>query len=198
MEKDRRCAWCRKDALLGEYHDREWGVPVHDDRLLFEHLSLEVLQCGLNWLLMLKKREIFRICLAGFRPEALADFAEADIEAALSTPGMIRSRRKIEAVVHNARAFLAIQREHGSFAAWLWNFTEGGMLIYTEHEHGIPPRNELSDRVGASLRERGFRFLGSVTVYSFLQACGLVNDHERSCPRFKEVMGLASRHVFIG
>ncbi len=197
MEQDTRCVWCRGNALLLKYHDREWGVPVHDDRLLFEHLSLEVLQCGLSWLLMLKKREIFRRCLADFRSEDLAAFTEKDVERALATQGMIRSRRKIEAVVNNARAFLALQREHGSFDAWLWNFTQGAMLIYAEHEHGIPPRNELSDAVSKELRSRGFRFLGSVTVYAFLQACGLINDHERSCPRFGEVARLAFRTVVL-
>lgn len=197
MENDKRCAWCRGNALLAAYHDREWGAPVHDDRLLFEHLSLEVLQCGLSWLLMLKKREIFHRCLADFRPESLAAFTEKDVEAALATPGMIRSRRKIEAVVNNACAFLALQREQGSFSAWIWGFTNGAMRIYSKHEHGIPPRNELSDAVSAELRARGFRFLGSVTVYAFLQACGLVNDHERSCPRFREVSALAPRVVFV-
>ena len=195
--EDMRCAWSRGNALLQEYHDREWGVPVHDDRLLFEHLTLEVMQCGLNWLLMLKKREIFRQCLAGFRPELLASFSEADIETALATPGMIRSRRKVEAVVNNARAFLGIQKEYGSFASWVWRFTDGRMLVYASHDLAIPASSPLSDAMSKEFRTRGFRFLGSVTVYSFLQACGLINDHERQCPRYKEVMHLSVLPSFL-
>lgn len=186
--EDARCAWCRNDVLMQEYHDREWGVPVHDDRLLFEHLMLEVMQCGLNWALMLKKREIFRRSLAGFDYVRLAAFTDDDIDAALAEPGMIRSRRKVEAVVANARAFIDIQKEFGAVHTWLWGFTGGRMLIYDSHEQALPASNLLSDRISAELKKRGFRFLGSITVYSMLQACGIVNDHERSCPRFHEVM----------
>lgn len=182
------CAWSRSDDLLRRYHDTEWGVPVHDDRVLFEHLALEVMQCGLNWLLMLKKREIFRRCLAGFDPEKLARFTEKDMEAALTEPGMIRSRRKVEALVADARAFLAMQQEFGSFHSWLWSFTDGRMLIYESHAHAVPPSNELSDRISAQLKKRGFRYVGSITIYSMLQACGIINDHERTCPRFQEVI----------
>ncbi len=182
------CAWSLSDDLLRRYHDTEWGVPVHDDRVLFEHLALEVMQCGLNWLLMLKKREIFRRCLAGFDPEKLARFTEKDIEAALAEPGMIRSRRKVEALIADAQAFLAVQQEFGSFHSWLWNFTDGRMLIYESHAHAVPPSNELSDRISAQLKKRGFRYVGSITIYSMLQACGIINDHERTCPRFHEVM----------
>lgn len=185
---DKACAWCQTHELLHRYHDTEWGVPIHDDRLLFEHLMLEVMQCGLNWLLMLQKREIFHRALAGFQARELAAFTEGDIQAALLEPGMIRSRRKVEAVTANARAFLAMQKEYGSFHEWLWNFTDGHMLIYTEHDKTIPARNELSDRISAGLKAHGFRYLGSITVYSMLQACGVINDHERSCPRFHAVM----------
>ncbi len=190
------CAWCRSDPLLRLYHDTEWAVPVHDDNVLFEHLSLEVMQCGLNWLLMLKKRDIFRQALAGFDPEKLADFSERDVEAALAVPGMIRSRRKVEATVGNARAFLAVQKEYGSFHRWLWNFTDGHMLIYDSHALAVPAKNELSDRVSAALRTRGFRYVGSITIYSMLQACGIINDHDRDCPRFCAVMqGANVRHI---
>ena len=182
------CAWSRNDALLRRYHDTEWGVPVRDDRLLFEHLTLEVMQCGLNWLLMLKKREIFRQALAGFDPSRLAAFTENDVNAALAVPGMIRSRRKVEALVGNARAFLAMQEEFGSFHSWLWSFTDGHMLVYESHDRAVPAKNELSDRMSSALRARGFRYVGSITVYSLLQACGIINDHERDCPRFRAVM----------
>ena len=182
------CAWSRGNDLLRFYHDTEWAVPVHDDRVLFEHLSLEVLQCGLNWLLMLKKRDIFRQALAGFDPERLAAFSESDVEKALAVPGMIRSRRKVEAIIGNARAFLAVQKEYCSFHRWLWSFTDGCMLVYESHSLSVPARNELSDRVSAALKTRGFRYVGSITVYSMLQACGVINDHERDCPRFRAVM----------
>ena len=190
------CAWSLSNDLLRRYHDAEWGVPVHDDHLLFEHLALEVMQCGLNWLLMLKKREIFRQALAGFDPQRLAAFTERDIEAALAVPGMIRSRRKVEALVANARAFLAVQQEFGSFHDWLWNFTDGCMLVYESHASAMPASNELSDRISAALRKRGFRYVGSITVYSMLQACGVINDHAPGCPRFAEVMRNADvRHI---
>lgn len=182
------CAWSRGNALLRQYHDTEWGVPVHDDALLFEHLALEVMQCGLNWLLMLKKREIFRSALAGFDPQRLASFTEADIEAALAEPGMIRSRRKVEALIANARAFLDIQKTFGSFHAWLWSFTDGRVLIYESHAGAVPASNALSDRISAELKKRGFRYVGSITLYSMLQACGIINDHDPTCPRFREVL----------
>ena len=182
------CAWSRSNDLLRLYHDTEWAVPVHDDRVLFEHLALEVMQCGLNWLPMLKKRDAFRRALAGFDPKRLAAFSESDVEAALAVPGMIRSRRKVEALVADARAFLNIQKEFGSFHAWLWNFTDGCTLVYESHDRAVPAKNELSDRMSAALRARGFRYVGSITVYSLLQACGIINDHERDCPRFRAVM----------
>ena len=185
---DNACAWCRTHDLLRRYHDTEWGVPVHDDTPLFEHLMLEVMQCGLNWLLMLKKRDIFHRALADFHVKELAAFTERDIEAALLVPGMIRSPRKVEAVVANARAFLAMQQKYGSFHDWLWSFTDGHMLVYAGHDGAFPARNELSDRISAGLKTHGFRHLGSITVYSMLQACGVINDHERTCPRFHAVM----------
>lgn len=182
------CAWSRKNQLLRHYHDTEWGVPEHDDRKLFEHLTLEVMQCGLNWELMLRKREIFRRNFAGFDPCSLADFTENDIASALADREMIRSRRKIEAVIANARAFLTLQKEYGSFSSWLWSFTQGRMRIYDSHEHTMPASNELSERISRELKKKSFRFVGGITVYSMLQACGIINDHERTCPRFKEVI----------
>lgn len=186
--EDRNCAWSRIDDRMALYHDTEWGVPVHDDRLLFEHLMLEVMQCGLSWALMLKKREAFHLAFAGFDPAKLAAFTAADIEAALAVPGMIRSRRKVEAVVSNARAFLAMQAEFGSFSAWLWGFTQGKMLVYQSHAQAMPASNAFSDEISSALKARGFRYLGTVTVYSMLQACGIINDHQHDCPRFREVM----------
>ena len=186
--EDKNCAWSRTDERMQHYHDTEWGVPVHDDGILFEHLMLEVMQSGLSWALMLKKRDIFRQAFAGFDPRKLSAFTAEDIESALAIPGMIRSRRKIEAVVSNARAFLAMQAEFGSFCDWLWTFTQGKMRVYRSHAQSMPASNELSDAVSADLKKRGFRYLGTVTVYSMLQACGIINDHQHDCPRFREVM----------
>lgn len=187
------CDWSRRDEKARAYHDTEWGVPVRDDAVLFEHLMLEVLQCGLSWTLILKKRETFRACLAGFDPGKLAAFTAEDIEAALAFPGMIRSRRKVEALVANARAFLAMQERCGSFSSWLWAFTEGRTLVYASHDHAMPASNGLSERIAAELKTNGLRFVGPVTVYSLLQACGIINDHDHDCPRFREVM--ADAHV---
>lgn len=185
---DENCDWSRKNELLRQYHDTEWGVPEHDDGKLFEHLTLEVMQCGLNWELMLRKREVFRRYLGDFDPARLASFTEDDIAAALSDKDMIRSRRKIEAVIANARAFLSVQKKYGSFDAWLWAFTKGRMLIYASHEQSMPASNELSERIASEMKKCGFRFVGGVTVYSMLQAVGIINDHERDCPRFQAVI----------
>jgi len=183
------CAWSRANEKLSRYHDTEWGVPLHDDHLLFEHLMLEVMQCGLNWNMMLQKREIFHHCFDHFDFDRIAAYTEEDIARIMAVPGMIRSRRKIEAVIHNARCYRELRQAFGSFDAYLWAFTDGHMLVYSGHPQGVmPPRNGLSDRISADLRKRGFKFVGPVTVYSFLQAVGMVNDHYETCPRFHEVM----------
>lgn len=177
-----KCQWCRDGGLNEAYHDSEWGVPVRDDRKQFEFLSLEVMQCGLSWTLMLKKREIFRTCFADFDFERIAAFTESDVERIMSIDGMIRSRRKIEAIVNNARVFKDIRREFGSFSDYLWAFTENRSVVYLRHQRGEwADHNALSDKVSADLKRRGMKFLGSVTVYSHLQACGIINDHEPGC-----------------
>jgi DNA-3-methyladenine glycosylase I len=182
------CDWGAGNALLTRYHDEEWGVPVRDDQKQFEFLMLEVLQCGLNWNMMLQKREIFRACFDGFDCDKVALYGEADIRRILNTPGMIRSRRKVEAVIGNARRFQAIRAEFGSFSAYLWGFSGGRTLLYHRHEAGvIPVSNGLSDRISRDLRARGFRYLGSVTVYSHLQACGVINDHDARCPCYARI-----------
>ncbi len=185
----RRCPWCEGSPAMIAYHDDEWGYPLHDDRLQFEFLMMEVMQCGLSWSLMIRKREIFRICFDGFDFDLVAAYSEADVVRILGTPGMIRSRRKIEAVIHNARLFQDVRRECGSFSSYLWAFTDGRTILYDGHDAGaLPARNALSDRISADLKRRGFKYLGSVTVYSHLQACGIVNDHRKDCFRFREVM----------
>ena len=184
-----RCGWCLCNEKMVKYHDEEWGVPVRDDRKQFEFLMMEVMQCGLNWNMMLQKREIFRECFDGFDYEKVAEYGEEDILRILGTEGMIRSRRKVEAVIHNARCFRKVREEFGTFSEYLWGFSQGKMILYMGHQKGqIPARNGLSDRVSADLKKRGFKYLGSVTVYAHLQACGMVNDHWEGCFRYGEVM----------
>lgn len=181
MDK-KRCAWCCDGGLNQTYHDNEWGIPLHHDRKQFEFLMLEVMQCGLSWTLMLKKREIFRKCFANFDYNKIAEFKEEDIERILNTDGMIRSRRKICAVIHNARCFLKIIEEYGSFDTFLWSFTDHHTYIYRKHQRGDwEAKNELSDCVSSALKKRGFQYLGSITVFSHLQACGIINDHSPDC-----------------
>ena len=147
---------------------------------------MEVMQCGLNWNMMIQKREIFRACFDGFDYNKIAAYGEADVERILSADGMIRSRRKIEAVIHNARCFQAIREEYGSFSEYLWGYTKGKSVLYAGHQKGrLPAKNALSDQVSVDLRRRGFKYLGSVTVYSHLQACGLINDHLETCFRYR-------------
>lgn len=178
----RRCAWCCDGGMSQKYHDEEWGVPLHDDQKHFEFLMMEAMQCGLSWSLMLKKREIFRQCFSGFDFHAVAGFTEADIDRILNTDGMIRSRRKVCAVIRNAGCFLQIIAEFGSFDKYLWSFSGGKTCVYRKHWQGCwETRNELSDRVSADLKKRGFQYLGSVTVFSHLQACGIINDHDPDC-----------------
>ena len=184
-----RCGWCLCNEKMIKYHDEEWGVPVHDDRKQFEYLMMEAMQCGLNWNMMIQKREIFRKCFDGFDYEKVAKYGEEDILRILETEGMIRSRRKVEAVIHNARCFRKVREEFGTFSEYLWGFSGGKMILYMGHQKGqIPARNGLSDRVSADLKKRGFKYLGSVTVYAHLQACGMVNDHLEGCFRYREVM----------
>lgn len=168
-EKMERCPWCMCNEKMIRYHDEEWGVPVHDDRKQFEFLMMEVMQCGLNWNMMIQKREIFRQCFDNFDFDKVAAYEEEDIERILDTEGMIRSRRKAEAVIHNARCFQKIRDEFGSFSDYIWGFTKGKTYLYTGHERGeMPARNGLSDRISADLKKRGLKYMGSITVYSHL------------------------------
>ncbi len=182
------CVWADSSEINSRYHHTEWGVPLHDDRRQFEFLMLEVMQCGLSWNLMMQKRGILRDCFAGFDFDQVASFREKDVERILATDGMIRSRRKIEAVISNARCFQAIRAEFGSFSDYLWAYSKGRTILYSRHADGwIPASNGLSARIAADLRRRGFRFLGPTTVYSHLQACGIINDHAKECPCFARI-----------
>ncbi|MGE4584893.1 MAG: DNA-3-methyladenine glycosylase I [Sphaerochaeta sp.] len=184
----RRCAWADSNPLLAEYHDQEWGTPLHDDRKQFEFISLEVMQCGLSWLTVLKKREVFKEAFADFDVASIAGFDESNVDAILGMEHMIKSRRKVEAIIRNARSFLKIQEEFGSFDRYIWQFTEGKTLEYPGHAEGsvIIARNELSDAISADLKKRGFSFLGSITVYAHLQAAGIINDHLAYCFRYQQ------------
>ena len=187
MKEIIRCAWSEGNDLLRAYHDAEWGVPVHDDKIMFEHLFLEAMQCGLNWNMMLVKREIFRGCFADFDFEKIARFTDEDVQRIMETPGMIRSRPKILAEINNAQRFEEVARECGSFCEYLWGFTGGRVRVYASHGEAMPAQNELSVRIAKDLKKRGFKYLGPVTVYSHLQACGIINDHARDCFRFAEL-----------
>ena len=183
-----RCPWCGSDHLYIEYHDKEWGTPVHDERKHFEFLLLETQQAGLSWLTILKKREAYREVFYNFEPERVARLSEADVEHMLGNPGIVRNRRKLAAAVVNAQHFLEIQEKYGSFDAWIWNFVDGQPI-----NHGrisladVPVTTELSDTISAELKRMGFAFVGSTTIYAHLQAIGMVNDHLISCFRWKEL-----------
>ena len=183
------CAWARTNALLQHYHDTEWGIPMHDDYKMFEYLSLECLQCGLSWDLMLKKRAIFRKCFSNFDYDKIANYGEKDVERILNTERMIRSERKIRAIIHNARCYQKIREKHGSFCHYLWAYSEGKTILYTGHEQGIfPVSNGLSDKISRGLRNQGFKFVGPITMYSHLQACGIINDHIKTCPCYQKIV----------
>ncbi len=185
-----RCPWCGDDPLYVRYHDEEWGTPVHDERTHFEFLLLETQQAGLSWRTILGKREAYRGAFANFEPERVALYSEKDIERLLMDPGLIRNRRKLEAAVRNARAFLDIQAQYGSFDSWIWNFTGGRPIINNwQSVSKIPARTELSDLISAEMKKAGFAFVGSVTIYAHLQAIGIVNDHLVSCFRHTQLAG---------
>ncbi|MBO7556133.1 MAG: DNA-3-methyladenine glycosylase I [Alphaproteobacteria bacterium] len=183
------CNWGDTSAANIKYHDTEWGIPLHDDRKQFEFLMMEVMQCGLNWNMMINKREIFRRCFDGFDYDKVAKYNEKDIEKIMQTDGMIKSPRKIAAIIHNAQCFQNIRKEFGSFCNYLWQYSEGKTILYDRHNDGyIPVSNGLSDKISNDLKKRGFKYLGTITVYSHLQACGIINDHDKNCPRYKYIV----------
>jgi DNA-3-methyladenine glycosylase I len=186
----KRCRWAR-DPLDVIYHDEEWGVPVHDDRVLFEFLILEGAQAGLSWSTILKKRAGYRRAFAGFDPRRVARFSAVDKRRLLADDGIVRHPGKIDATVDNARAFLAVQAEHGSFADYLWGFVDGRPLAPRRRSfREVPAETEISQKLSADLRRRGFRFVGPTICYAFMQAVGLVNDHTVDCFRYREVARL--------
>lgn len=189
-----RCGWCTDHPLYIGYHDQEWGVPSRDDRHLFEMLILEGAQAGLNWLTILKKREGYRKAYRGFDPVKVARFGVKDTARLLQDDGIVRNRLKVAASIGNARAYLEVQREYGSFARYLWNFVDGGPVQNRFAALAdIPASTPLSDRISKDLKRRGFKFVGSTIVYAYLQAVGVVNDHTIDCFRHAEVKELGRR-----
>jgi DNA-3-methyladenine glycosylase I len=185
-----RCPWAESHELLASYHDAEWGVPVHDDHKWYEKIVLDGAQAGLSWLTILKKREAYREALCGFDPERVARFGELDAERLMQNAGIVRNRLKVQSAIQNARAFLEVQREHGSFDAYIWERV-GGATLHNRYRRAsdVPARTELSDALSKDLKKRGFNFVGTTIVYAFMQASGLVNDHLVTCHRYGLIIG---------
>jgi DNA-3-methyladenine glycosylase I len=183
-----RCGWAEKSDLYREYHDREWGVPVHDDRLLFEFLCLEGAQAGLSWETILNKREHYRRVFDGFRPEKIARYSAEKVAVLLADPGIVRNRAKITATIGNARAYLAVREQFGGFDAYVWRFTDGRTIqnCWRTLEQ-IPAQTDDAKAMSKDLKKRGFRFTGPTICYAFMQATGMVNDHLVDCFRWREL-----------
>lgn len=185
-----RCGWASSDdRLYLEYHDKEWGVPLHEDQRLFEFLSLEGFQAGLSWATILRKRENFRKSFKNFDPRLVARFDAGKVRTLKNDAGIVRNESKIRATIQNARAFLEVQREFGSFDSFVWGFVEGGPKINRWHTmRDIPAKTKESDALSLALKERGFKFVGSTICYAHMQATGMVNDHLVSCFRYKQLV----------
>jgi DNA-3-methyladenine glycosylase I len=182
-----RCQWPSSELDIA-YHDREWGVPVHDDRVLFEFLTLEGAQAGLSWSTILRKRDNYRRAFAGFDPQKVARFTPLQKRKLMQNEGIVRNRLKIDSTVSNARAFLAVQKEFGSFDRYVWTFVGGKPLQNARKGKDVPARTAESDAMSKDLKKRGFRFVGSTICYAFMQATGMVNDHLTSCYRHRQLM----------
>jgi DNA-3-methyladenine glycosylase I len=184
----KRCPWCEGDELYIEYHDKEWGVPTHDDQVHFEFLVLESAQAGLSWLTILKRRQNYRKAYDDFNAEKVAAYDEAKVEELMNNPGIIRNRRKIEASINNAQRFLEIQKEFGSFDHYLWSFVDNKQVKnHWQTNDEVPANTELSDKISKDLKKRGFKFIGTTIMYSHLQAVGVINDHLTSCFCYNQV-----------
>ncbi|QDS37626.1 DNA-3-methyladenine glycosylase I [Brevibacillus brevis] len=182
-----RCGWVNQDPIYMDYHDHEWGVPVYEDRLLFEYLNLEGAQAGLSWYTILKKRENYRRAFDNFEAEKIVQYDEAKIEQLLTDEGIVRNRLKIRGVVKNAHAYLRVVEEFGSFSSYIWSFVDGKPI----HNHfqemkDVPASTEISDKMSKDLKKRGFTFVGSTICYAFMQAVGMVNDHVATCDLYQK------------
>lgn len=186
-----RCAWVNQDPLYIAYHDCEWGVPIDDERLLFEFVILEGMQAGLNWLTILKKRENYRTAFDGFDAKRISKYNQDKFDELMGNCGIIRNKLKIQAAIGNAKAFLKIQKEYGSFSTYIWSFVDGKPKDnHWESSKLIPATNVVSDQLSKDLKKRGFKFVGSTICYAFMQAIGMVNDHTVDCFRHQEVKKL--------
>ncbi|MBR8535821.1 DNA-3-methyladenine glycosylase I [Carboxylicivirga sediminis] len=187
MANKERCVWSNGSELYQQYHDAEWGVPLHDDDKLFEFLILEAFQAGLSWLTILNKREAFRAAFDGFDAVKIANYGEDKIQQLLQNKGIIRNRLKINAAIKNARVFLKIQKQYGSFDKYIWQFTKGQVIQNTfQDDKEIPATSNVSDAMSKQLKKDGFSFVGSTICYAYMQATGMVNDHVTRCFRYKE------------
>ena len=186
-----RCSWVKDDPICINYHDKEWGTPVHDDRVLFEFLVLEGMQAGLSWITILRKRENYRKAFDGFDPVRIADYDSKKVEEFMQNEGIIRNRKKIESVIRNARAFLEVQREFGSFDRYIWQFVEGKSIDSKLGDwKDVPTTSIESEKMSKDLKKRGFKFVGPTICYALMQAIGMVNDHTVQCFRHNEVKEL--------
>ena len=182
------CHWDNAIEIDREYHDNEWGVPAFNDKRQFEFVFLEAMQCGLSWLLMLKKRSIFSNCFDNFDYEKIACYTEKDVKRIMGTEGMIKSMQKIRAMINNAQCFLKIIEKYGSFCNFIWSYSDHKTILYIGHEKGVMPvTNGLAKKISKDLKKHGFKYFGPIVTYSHLQACGIINDHSFDCPRFAEI-----------
>lgn len=190
MEK-KRCAWPKDDALYLEYHDKEWGVPLKDEDKLFEFLILETFQAGLSWITILRKRENFRKAFDGFDYRKIAKYGDKEIERLENDAGIVRNKAKIRATIANAKAYMEVQKECGSFSRYIWDFV-GGKPIQNDFSKmaDLPAKTELAETISKDLKKRGFKFVGPTVIYAHMQATGMVNDHTKDCFRYKEVMAM--------
>ena len=191
---EKRCSWCGEDPLYQHYHDTEWGAPTFDDPTLFEFLILEGAQAGLSWITVLRKRENYRKAFNGFDPHKMARYSNKKIEKLLADPGIIRNRLKVESAVRNAKAFLTIQEQYGSFSEYIWQFVDGTAIQNKRKSlKDIPASTAQSDAMSKSLKKAGFNFVGSTICYAYMQSMGMVNDHVLDCYRYKECKLLATQ-----
>lgn len=196
MKQTNRCQWASKTELEREYHDAEWAIPITDDKVHFEMIILEGAQSGLSWHTILVKRSTYRIAFKGFDPKEVAKFTEHDVEVLLQNPGIVRYKQKINSTINNAKCFINIQREFGSFNQYIWSFVNFSPVNNGwESEESIPTSTPLSDVISKDLKKRGFKFVGTTTIYAYMQSIGMVNDHVTSCFRYKDVVG--SQQIFI-
>ncbi|GAA5101039.1 DNA-3-methyladenine glycosylase I [Wohlfahrtiimonas larvae] len=183
---NQRCGWCGNDKIYQEYHDQEWGEPLYDDQALFELFILETLQAGLSWITVLKKREAYRAALDNFDAHKIAQYDETKYESLMQHPDLIKNKLKMRAIIHNAQCYLKLKAEYGSFSDWLWQYVDHQPILNSFVElSDVPTKTEISDQLSQDLKKLGFKFVGSVTIYAFMQAMGMVNDHVSHCFKYK-------------